>query len=144
MIPEHTWGLNGQINLADHTNYSREKFEAVRCRDNFRRMETSWAEQRRYLTDAVAAMKSPYRTAAEEIIRQSERSPLSTKNLQRADANKFLTLGKYTLKIDRHGSICHLQKEDHIFATRNIPYAISAMNSSPPNNINGFTGSTTD
>lgn len=115
MIPEHTWGLNGQINLADHTNYSRERFEAVRCRDNFRRMEMSWAEQRRYLTDAVAAMKSPYRTAAEEIIRQSERSSLSTENLQRADANKFLTLGKYTLKIDQYGSICHLQKDDHIF-----------------------------
>ena len=60
-----------------------------------------------------AAPLSDRRGGRHEIALQ--KSPLSTKNLQRADANKFLTLGKYTLKIDRHGSICHLQKEDHIF-----------------------------
>ena len=56
MVPEHTWGLDVKTHLDDWTNYGREPFDAARQRPNFQKMETSWAEQRVYVSDAVAAL----------------------------------------------------------------------------------------
>ena len=56
MVPEHTWGLDVKTHLNDWTNYGREPFDAARQRPNFQKMEASWAEQRAYVSDAVAAL----------------------------------------------------------------------------------------
>lgn len=56
MIPEHTWGLDEKTHLADTDSYDARAFRQARRREPFRRMEDSWAEQRAYLDEAVAAL----------------------------------------------------------------------------------------
>ena len=92
LIPEHTWGLNEEVNLSDFANYARPDFAAARQRDavgedaipeeleytrKFRRperpprystFEASWAEQRGYIDDALQALH-PHPAAA--VLRES-------------------------------------------------------------------------
>ncbi len=53
MIPEHTWGMDEKTFLADHEAFAAGAFQAVRSKENFRRFEASWAEQRAYIDAAV-------------------------------------------------------------------------------------------
>lgn len=56
LVPEHTWGLDVKTFLPDTASYARPAFDAARAGASFRMMEDSWAEQRAYLTSAVAAL----------------------------------------------------------------------------------------
>ncbi len=56
MVPEHTWGLDVKTHLDDWENYGAVEFALARSRDNFNKMEASWAEQRAYVTEAVDAL----------------------------------------------------------------------------------------
>ncbi|HWQ11547.1 MAG TPA: DUF5054 domain-containing protein [Roseiflexaceae bacterium] len=56
LVPEHTWGLDEKTHLADYTSYSAEQLRAARTTERFRAFESSWAEQRAYLDEAVAAL----------------------------------------------------------------------------------------
>lgn len=57
LIPEHTWGLDVKTHLADWAAYDAEQFRAARSTAPFQKMEASWAEQRAYLDDALAAIE---------------------------------------------------------------------------------------
>jgi hypothetical protein len=59
MVAEHTWGLDIKTHLADMTHYDAEDFQSVRNQDNFKKVETSWAEKRSYITEAVEALRNP-------------------------------------------------------------------------------------
>lgn len=56
MIPEHTWGMDEKTFLGDHEAYAAEPFRSARGKENFRKFETSWAEQRAYIDAAVAEL----------------------------------------------------------------------------------------
>lgn len=56
-VPEHTWGMDVKIHLADKENYSRTRFDAAGQQHNFRTMAGSWAEQRGYIDEALAALR---------------------------------------------------------------------------------------
>lgn len=56
LVPEHTWGMDIKIHLADEENYGRERFEAAGQQDNFRNVAASWDEQRGYIDEALAAL----------------------------------------------------------------------------------------
>jgi hypothetical protein len=56
MIPEHTWGMDEKIYLADRTTYAAPAFQAARSTPRFQAFEASWAEQRAYLDQAIAAL----------------------------------------------------------------------------------------
>ena len=57
VVPEHTWGVDIKTHLADYKLYQSSKLAvARRTKANFRKVEQSWAEQRQYITDAVAAL----------------------------------------------------------------------------------------
>ncbi len=65
MIPEHTWGMDEKTHLRDYTNYDARSFRAVRREEHFQKFESSWAEQRAYLTEGVDALGiSPLRQEA--------------------------------------------------------------------------------
>lgn len=65
LVPEHTWGMDVKIHLADEENYSRARFEAAGQQPNFRKMAASWDEQRGYIAQALAALgDSPLATEA--------------------------------------------------------------------------------
>jgi hypothetical protein len=56
MIPEHTWGMDIKMHLPDQVNYSAEQLRAARKTPMFKKFESSWAEQRAYLDDALKAL----------------------------------------------------------------------------------------
>ncbi|MBI1282670.1 MAG: DUF5054 domain-containing protein [Anaerolineaceae bacterium] len=56
MVPEHTWGMDEKVHLADYTNYTKAKFQTARKSKVFRNYESSWTEQRAYVDDAVKAL----------------------------------------------------------------------------------------
>ena len=79
-VPEHTWGVDQKMYLADYRNYSRKDFERARALDtvvdgipdelssargfahegvvqSYRLMEASWLEHRAYLERARAALR---------------------------------------------------------------------------------------
>ncbi|MFW6096718.1 MAG: DUF5054 domain-containing protein, partial [Chloroflexota bacterium] len=56
LVPEHTWGMDVKLHLADEENYSRARFEAAGEQPNFRKMAASWNEQRGYIDQALAAL----------------------------------------------------------------------------------------
>jgi hypothetical protein len=56
MVPEHTWGMDEKTHLPDHRHYLPDDFAVLRQSEAARRFEASWAEQRAYLNDAVAAL----------------------------------------------------------------------------------------
>ena len=64
MIPEHTWGLNEQVHLVENRDYTRERFDHVRANYKYKKMELSWAEQRRFVLDAVNVLGEEYRERA--------------------------------------------------------------------------------
>ena len=73
MIPEHTWGLDEKVHLRDYEHYKKEDFQAARKTETFRNFESSWAEQRAYVQDAVEALgKSPFAKEAKERLKSIE------------------------------------------------------------------------
>jgi hypothetical protein len=69
MVAEHTCGVDVKTFLRDETAWDRPEFEAARQRDpRFRFTESSWAEQRGYLDDAVEALAPADRMAAEQAL----------------------------------------------------------------------------
>ncbi len=56
MVPEHTWGMDEKVHLHDYSSYEKEDFQAARKTTVFRNFESSWAEQRAYVDDAVKAL----------------------------------------------------------------------------------------
>ncbi len=46
LFDEHTWGLNGQLNMAEISFFDKEEFLAAKSIGAYNRMEASWQEQR--------------------------------------------------------------------------------------------------
>jgi len=65
MVAEHTWGMDEKTHLVDYTHYDAADFQKARSLPNFQKFEASWAEQREYITDALAALRdTPFAEAA--------------------------------------------------------------------------------
>lgn len=118
MICEHTWGLNGQCNLADHENYLRKDFEKVRHNENYKRMEASWKEQRAYLMDILNDLSDDCREKAKKIISDSVRVPYEIKDGIKVPIGEVKNLGGWEIAFDDGGAIIHLKKGDKIYADR--------------------------
>ena len=56
-VPEHTWGLDEKSHLDENCNYIRPLFEKARNNYRYKKMELSWAEQRKYVLDAAASIE---------------------------------------------------------------------------------------
>ncbi|GCE14889.1 DUF5054 domain-containing protein [Tengunoibacter tsumagoiensis] len=54
LVPEHTWGMDEKLYLADTVNYDRERFQKARHTPRFTDFASSWDEQRAYLRSAIA------------------------------------------------------------------------------------------
>ncbi len=55
-VAEHTWGMDIKMHLNDYEHYTPSDLRSARSQANFQTFESSWAEQRAYLTQAVAAL----------------------------------------------------------------------------------------
>ncbi len=58
MIPEHTWGMDEKTFLHDHENYAADKFTNALGTPNFIKFESSWAEKRAYIQEAVNVLSN--------------------------------------------------------------------------------------
>ena len=62
LIPEHTWGLDVKLCLGFEKNYDKrfsvQSFAKARLEPQYKRLEKSWTEQRRYLDFAHDALKN--------------------------------------------------------------------------------------
>lgn len=65
LTAEHTWGMDIKSFLKDWRNYSRKDFDQVRATPPFQLVESSWQEQREYVSQAVAALPVKMRLEAE-------------------------------------------------------------------------------
>lgn len=114
LVPEHTWGLDEKTFLNENHSYSRERFDLCRNDYKFKKMELSWAEQRRYLTDGTAALDMPYRKAAVNALTEYTR-PRSEANGESICA-EHICLGRWQLSVDENGAISFLKYGDLVIA----------------------------
>ena len=68
LIPEHTWGMDEKTFLHENENYIRPLFDGARNNYNYKLMELSWAEQRKYALDAAACIED--RAAAKALMNE--------------------------------------------------------------------------
>lgn len=117
MIPEHTWGLNVHVNLGDHEHYDRESFNEIRkTAVNFKRMEESWREQRRYLTDAVDGLSEVNRRKAEVILSEAERDCAQKYYSPEIAPKNEIGIGDFKLRFNSQGEIVWLKYRDKVLA----------------------------
>ncbi len=122
MIPEHTWGVNVNLHLADHDNYDKYNFNLVRkSAPNYKKMEASWAEQRAYLTDAVNKLTEENKALAGQLLAQSERTPTVLSWMYKYSPNQMFEYAGYKFVVNNQGEIIHLEKDGKIFADRSHP-----------------------
>ena len=82
LVPEHTWGMDEKTWLDDHEAYSAAEFAAAREKSNFRRFESSWAEQRNYITEAIDSL-------GEKSLAKEARGHLTTMSAQPPDLTEL-------------------------------------------------------
>ena len=111
MVPEHTWGLDEKTHLHDEENFSKESFKKHKNDANFKKMESSWEEQRRFLYDAVASLSSQNKEICEKLLSEYKREPVSTEGYSRILPGAKYVISGYTVGFDKSGAISFLSKD---------------------------------
>lgn len=112
LTAEHTWGMDLKTHLNDWKNYTPARFARVRGGENFKKVESSWAEQRRYGDQAVAALPKELRNEARAALRKRVVSAPSRAGWKPVKADLGFTLGGLSLALDRAtGGICRLVRD---------------------------------
>lgn len=109
LVAEHTWGMDEKTYLPERGCYDPTAFRMARQRDDFRRFEASWAEQREYLSAAVDSL-----TTAE--LRQEARARLAALRPERltleeseaCDADTTYATTHFSVRFDRQGALSGL------------------------------------
>lgn len=115
LVPEHTWGMDVKIHLADEENYSRARFEAASRQPNFWNVAASWDEQRGYLEQALAALgDSALATEAHGTLKNiHSRRPLTDGYEPVADVSHTFETAHFELAFDAAtGAVQTLRHED--------------------------------
>jgi hypothetical protein len=133
-VPEHTWGVAGQIFMPDYENYTNAQFDAARAAQqptgfcnttssaeaDYNTTVNSWLEQRLYVTDAPKLLATAHPALATSLesafaALQDVRAP-STAGLDRVggDPTKatFACGGGTTVGFDARGAITTLISRD--------------------------------
>ena len=122
LVPEHTWGLDEKITIgADgwencHKNFVRKDFEAVRGTEPYRRMEKSWAEQRRYVQNAIDVLREKYPIVAEGILTETECPVVPVRACSAGRVNEPMQMNDYTVTVNENGAIVGLVRNGKTYA----------------------------
>lgn len=117
MIPEHTWGLNCQVYLTDHDNYSPADIAELRIHaPNYKKMEESWAEQRNYLYDAVNKLGVEYRSKALACLEECRRDVADMGFIRDFWYDNQINFCGYKMSFNRQGEINYLEKDGVVYA----------------------------
>lgn len=85
LVPEHTWGMDEKTHLDEYISYAPAQLRQVRDSGRFRAFAGSWAEQRAYLDDAVAALDGELAAAARERLAAIAPAPPDRSRYERLD-----------------------------------------------------------
>ncbi|MDQ6421431.1 DUF5054 domain-containing protein [Paenibacillus sp. LHD-117] len=129
LIPEHTWGMDEKKFLADYKNYSTQDFQAARRADSvsehaiydhirylrpftmrrsYSHFESSWAEQREYVDQAVRCLTEDKRREAAEALSLLVPQQATLQEGQELSAHRLHKLGLFQVEFVDDGSISHL------------------------------------
>lgn len=138
MVPEHTWGLDEKVWLGsiaesgsavgEHTVFTKGEFLRARQTEKFKRMETSWQEQRDYVERAAAAVSPGARGVVQEVMSAYRRQPWELEGFKTLyeicsaeegrphprSVNFFIN--GYQGTVDSHGAICGLASNGVLLA----------------------------
>lgn len=110
LVPEHTWGMDEKTFLGDYTHYDAAGLRRLRRTARCRRYESSWAEQRQYIEQAIAALGGT-RQAKEARSSVDALQPVkpSTRGWQKlTDTGTEFDTTHFTLSVNENGAIQHL------------------------------------
>lgn len=117
MIPEHTWGMDVKLHLADHNHYDRSSFEQVRgVKENYLNMEASWREQRNYLYNAIKEMSETGQQEALRFIAEASRDEASITGMKEYKIGECITFDDYKISFNKKGELDFLSKGNCIIA----------------------------
>ena len=125
LVAEHTWGLDEKTWFPDLTARSRDDLAAIRTTPEATRFEASWAEQRRYLDDAVAALGTDVPADVTPRSRQGLAAELDRLGAAPVDIGDPVVAGRWRLVVDpRSGAIAGLEDDaGPVLATTANPLA---------------------
>lgn len=102
-IAEHTCGMDVKIALGEYINYPKPKFNKVRDKKNYQKIEASWAEQREYIKKAVGALNNSHKIQAlaelQKLMPKNAFDKLSTQ------AGEEYTVAQSLIKLNSFGNI---------------------------------------
>lgn len=120
LVPEHTWGLDEKKHLHENRNYCRPLFDRVRNNFNYKKMELSWAEQRRYVQDAVNALPANEQPRAYAALNEFTAPRPSFDPADRTDERTFSIHG-WTVTVGESGAVIGLEKDGQVYADHAHP-----------------------
>ncbi len=108
-VPEHTWGMDIKLHLADYRHYEAADLADLRATERCRHFEASWTEQRAYLDAALDALDgSALADEAQQRIAQTEPSFPDLSGLEPTD-DYSLRSERFELDVDPNtGAITRL------------------------------------
>jgi hypothetical protein len=111
LVPEHTWGTDTKRYL-DYNHYSPAQLAQVIDTSPYRTMETSWAEKRDNIDDAIAALPDQLRREAMERIDTLQPIEPTADGLQAHDAGEEISTSHFVLALDpQTGAISRLRSK---------------------------------
>ena len=103
-VAEHTCGGCGKRFVNDDGNYARRDFELARSTGKYAFSESTWKEQRDYVTAAVNSLDGEHRREAEKLVAEY-RSPLPPVSTDRLEIEKPFDLGRFSMIIGNDGAV---------------------------------------
>ena len=107
LVPEHTWGLDEKITLADSVTFEKQSFFAALDTKKFKRFESSWEEQRGYVNAAILD------ETAKKLVSEYKRDKIKL-----ANTDKVLPNG---LEINEYGEKVSLKLGERVLADKDHP-----------------------
>lgn len=114
MVAEHTWGRDVKTYLKDWDIYLPADFKVARQKSNFKQMEQSWEEKRRYIGRAINNLPSEEKQEALAALKALKPSvPEFSDYKEMTNIGKTIKTKFYDFKIDAsNGSIVSLKDKE--------------------------------
>ena len=116
LIPEHTWGLDEKTHLHDNVHYSRTEFEKHRNDENYKKMEASWREQRKFMYGAVDSLSDSAKRDCKAALDEFEPEHADERDAVEIAPCEEIRVNGCTLKFNEHGEIIFLSSGEKVIA----------------------------
>jgi hypothetical protein len=126
LCAEHTWGVDTK-RLKDYQHYAPQDLQAARGLPEFRIAETSWAEKRKDIDDAIAKLPQPLQSEASNRLRALEPVEPDRAGLLSHRAGRELETAHWVIALDpQTGAIQKLRSRSmgRDWATPDHPLAL--------------------